>query len=69
MDGGGEYEKERKRVREGPVTASHFLWTFISFRPIITAFLNRPCFYACFTDEEPEAYSRKPLPSLPTLCG
>ena len=32
MDGGDEYEKERKRVREGPVTASHFL-DLISFRP------------------------------------
>lgn len=25
MDGGDEHEEEKKRVKEGPVTASHFL--------------------------------------------
>ena len=56
MDGGDEHEKERKRVKEGPVTASHLL-DLISFR-LHNSLPKQPCCYACFTDEEPEAYRR-----------
>ena len=56
MDGGDEREKERKRVKEGPVTASHLL-DLISFR-LHNSLPKQPCCYACFTDEEPEAYRR-----------
>ena len=55
MDGGDEHEKEKKRVKDGLVTASHLL-DLISFRPH-NSLPKQPYCYACFTDEEPEAYS------------
>lgn len=60
MDGGDEHEEEKKRVKEGPLhpgmrSLHPTFWTLFYF--VLTVAFPNICFYACFKDEEPEAYS------------